>query len=268
MKLNEIVNKANELYEEALKKIESKEIESAKEILKTVVYYYSKCIEKRSNLAGLYYKRALAHKLLDNKFSYFIDIFISSTSGFADAKKMYNDEKFQIENKNFIEDKFTLIFEFVHKKIIKEFSCSLLDSQGYLLEKIDLNINSKNIDKIDLEIDLENDAISHCYQNIFSVLYFRLILCDIIVANDFNQNKRIIDRELETEVLNKLLEAKKNISIMEVVKKNYNSQKNKLNHSEVFNLLFSKTIADTENSELNVIIISDCYRELKFKKLI
>ena len=90
MKLNEVVNNASDLYELALKKIDNNKFESAKKNLQTVVSYYSKCIEKKSNFAGLYYKRALANKLLGNKFGYFIDTYISSVSGFIEAKKTYN----------------------------------------------------------------------------------------------------------------------------------------------------------------------------------
>lgn len=266
MKLDEVVNKAEDLYELALKKIDNNETESANNILQTVVTYYSKCIEKRSNFITLYYKRALANKLLNNKFAYFMDIFISSTSGYKDAKNTYNDIVFQSDNKNFINEEFILIFDLTYEDFIKEFSCLILDSKGFLQEKINLKIKTKYVDYDDNEINL-NDT-QHTYQNIFSVFYHRLRLCETIISNNLNLNKDIIKKELDAQIIGELFKAKNNISIMEKTLKAFNVPKNNLNNSEVYNLLFSKNIPHSKDSEINTILMSDNYRELKSKKLL
>ncbi|MFD1615821.1 hypothetical protein [Gelatiniphilus marinus] len=261
MNIKELLEKADELYNESILINEKNDSSELEEKLNLAIKYYEKSTYLAPFAAMLYYKIALAFKLNKNQFKYFLNVCISKNMGYKNAIELYNRNEFQKENSHFLKEKFVFVIEFVHSKNeIEEISYSMLNKKLYLLDSIDTKVNRVSLNKNNI---LMNDNAFN-YESLFWFLFLRLTISSKIVTSDIALFQKVIDNFKNTELLN-LFNIKEKYSIINLV--NSHSNQNFTNITQAYNNLFPNNVSPEKGSNYKMHLTVESFREIEKNRL-
>lgn len=270
--MEEIYKIGEDLIEHAIKKIKNEEFQIASDIFQKALNIYNHSILEEYNTkisSELYFKRAIIYKHLGsglNSFrystNYYLDIRNSMTLGNNEAKIIYESSDFKEE---FKPEKITFFFEVSEINNYLEFSSLFIKGHYFNADKVNIKSNEKLADVTMSDfLDVTCDNIN--YKKIILRLIHGIATCDNFVCFDLNQTKNILKKHIQNQhnFFDGIFTDPKGISLKSEIVKKSNLSLNECKISDVFNVLFDKKINDTINSELNVLITSDCYRLISY----
>lgn len=263
---------AEDLIDQALIRINNEDFELAYEIfLKALNLYNHFIIEEtdREISSYLYFKRGIIFNHLGKGLNifpfdanYYLDIKRSMIFGNNEAKIIYESNDFKKKNEN---EKITFIFEVSETNNYLELSSLYIKGYYHDIEKVTIRCTNNIVD------DKIKDFLEiYCKDSNYTKLLLRLIhgssSCDNFICYDLIKTKNILKKYINgiDNLIEDLFNDTKAISLKNEILKNTKIHLDNPNIFDSFNLLFNKKVNGIINSELSVLMSSDCYRLLHY----